>query len=72
MDKVAADRHAALLDMFERRDVIAAERHQALLGKIESTRRELVVQIELAMTKNKLELLQAGSNQPAQPPQQQQ
>ena len=63
MDKVAAERHAVLLDMFERRDAIAAERHQALLDKMEGTRRELMTQIELAFTKSKLEVLEASRSQ---------
>ncbi len=85
MDKVAAERHSVILDMFQERDrtaaerdKVAAERHQALLDRIEGTRREidsarreLLVQIELAITKSKLELLQAGTAQTAQPSQQQ-
>ncbi len=70
-DKVAAERHEALLSTLRERDAMAAERYNALLDKIESTRRELAAQIELAITKSKLEVLQASTSQAMQTPQQQ-
>ncbi len=53
------------------RDNLAAERHQALIDKIEAVRREIMLQVELAITKNKLEQLQMFRNQSAQAPQEQ-
>ncbi len=60
-DKVAAERHSALLDMLAQRDKVAEERHALLLEKIEggrreleSARREILLQVELAIAKARL------------------
>jgi hypothetical protein len=40
-------------------DQVATERHSALLDKLESNRRKIMLQLELAIPKGKLEDLQA-------------
>ena len=46
-----------------------AERHQVLLDKLDGTRREIMLQLELAMAKGKIEELQSARLQTAPPPQ---
>ena len=48
-----ADRHDA------KRDKVAAKRHLALLDKLESNRREIMLQVDLMLATRKIEELQA-------------
>lgn len=86
-DKVAAERHAALLasneerhaalvDMSSQRDKVAEERHALLLEKIESSRRELesarreiLLQVELAIAKARLGESSPSRTEATPPPQ---
>ena len=54
---------AAKFDTAERqnadRDKLASERHLALLDKLEMTRREILLQLELSLANRKIEELQS-------------
>ena len=49
---------AALENRFDESDRLAAERHAALLDKLESTRRELSLELDLALARRKIEQLE--------------
>jgi hypothetical protein len=61
--KMVAERHAVLLDSNQERDKIATERHAALLDKLEAARREIMLQVELAVTKGRLQELESRQSE---------
>ncbi len=63
------ERHAALLNMLAQCDKVAEERHALLLEKIEGTRREILLQLELAIARARLGEPPLGRTEAVPPPQ---